>query len=158
MENFFQEIAQTAAAIHYQYTEQFVTALLPMTITVILHGFGMRLAAGVLARFESRPHRGSRTAPHPLLMVAIVAVMLATHYLEVISWAAFYFLTDMLPTYKTAMTFSINAYTTLGASNIMLHGRWQGLGGFEAMTAMLMFGWSTAILAAVALKVHNIDE
>lgn len=158
MDNFFQELARNAVELHFQYTEQFVTALLPMTITVILHGFGMRLAAWTLTRFEVRLHHGFRAGPHPFLMVAIVAIMLATHYLEVCSWAAFYYMADMLPNYKTAMNFSIDAYTTLGASNITLHGRWQGLGGFEAMTAMLMFGWSTAILAAVALKVHNIDE
>ncbi len=158
MENFFQDVARTAAEIHFQYTEQFVTALLPMTITVILHGFGMRLADGVQARYQASRHRRSRTTPHPFLVVAIVAIMLATHYLEVCSWAAFYYLADMLPNYKTAMTYSINAYTTLGSSNITLHGRWQGLDGFEAMTAMLMFGWSTAILAALALESRNREE
>ena len=55
------------------------------------------------------------------------------------------------------MYFSVNAYTTLGASNITLPGRWQGLGGFESMTAMLMFGWSTAMLAAIVQKIHTLD-
>ena len=45
-----------------------------------------------------------------------------------------------------------------GANNITLPGRWQGLEGFEALTAMLMFGWSTAMLVAVVHKVHSIDN
>ena len=35
---------------------------------------------------------------------------------------------------------------------------WVGFGGFEAMTGMLMFGWSTAVLAAVVQKIHAIEE
>lgn len=32
-----------------------------------------------------------------------------------------------------------------------------GLRGFEAMAAMLMFGWSKAVLAVVAVKLHGLD-
>jgi len=91
------------------------------------------------------------------VVIVIVAIMLAAHFAEVVVWAAFYFITDMLPDLASAMFFSINSYTTLGASNITLAGRWKGLDGFEAMTAMLMFGWSTAVLAAVVQKMHSID-
>ena len=63
----------------------------------------------------------------------------------------------MLAGLQDAMNFSINSYTTLGASNIQLPGRWRGFDGFEAMTAMLMFGWSTAVLAVVVQKTHSIE-
>lgn len=156
MDSFFAGLAQTIAEIHFQYTEQFLTALLPMAVTVILHGYGMKLVGLCFRRFGAR--RGPRAGPHIMVVVAIVAIMLATHYVEVSSWAVFYYLTDMLPNFKNAMNFSINAYTTLGASNITLHGRWQGLDGFEAMTAMLMFGWSTAVLAAVVQRMQSLDD
>lgn len=53
------------------------------------------------------------------------------------------------------MNFSFSSYTTLGESAFALPLHWQGPGGFEAMSAMLMFGWSTAMLAAVVMKMHN---
>ena len=56
------------------------------------------------------------------------------------------------------MNLSVNSYTTLGASNLTLPGRWQGLDGFEAMTAMLMFGWSTAVIVNLLQKADSIDE
>jgi hypothetical protein len=31
------------------------------------------------------------------------------------------------------------------------------LGGFEAIAGMLMFGWSTAVLAVVVQKLHSIE-
>jgi hypothetical protein len=57
----------------------------------------------------------------------------------------------------SAVFFSVASYTTLGESGITLPVHWQGLGGFEPMGAMLMFGWSTAMLAAIMLKVQSID-
>ena len=144
--------------MHFQYTEQFLMALLPMMLTVVLHGYGMGFVGHCYKRFGRRPSHGARTGPHVIVLIAIVAIMLLTHFLEVSAWAFFYYLTGMLDDYRTAMFLSINSYTTLGASNITLTGRWKGMDGFEAMTAMLMFGWSTAMLAAIVQKLHGIDD
>ena len=149
-------IAKVFAEVHFQYTEQFLTALVPMSLTVICHGFGMSLVRSYFKRFGTSARL--RSARRTILLVVIVAIMLTTHYFEIIIWADFYYLTDMIQNIKTAMYFSVQSYTTLGASNITLPGRWQGLEGFEALTAMLMFGWSTAILVAVVHKVHSIDN
>ncbi|MGD0886287.1 MAG: hypothetical protein ABSA46_15705 [Thermodesulfovibrionales bacterium] len=55
------------------------------------------------------------------------------------------------------MYFSVASYTTLGDSGMTLPAHWRGIGAFEAMAAMLMFGWSTAVLAAVVVKLHSLD-
>jgi hypothetical protein len=159
MDNSMQEAAQIISELHFRYIDQFLAALIPMIVTVILHGYGMGLASRSFRRFGQHSAHGVRKdkGPHIFLLVAIVAIMLATHFVEVVVWAAFYFAANMLPDVVTAMYFSINSYTTLGASNITLTGRWKGMDGFEAMTAMLMFGWSTAVLAAVVQKTHSID-
>jgi len=149
-------IARFISELHFQYTEQFLTALIPMTLTVICHGFGMGLVRSYFKRFGASA--SMRSARRTILLVVIVAIMLATHYFEITIWAWFYFATDMIQNFKTAMYFSVETYTTLGASNITLPGRWQGLEGFEALTAMLMFGWSTAMLVAVVQKVHSIGN
>jgi hypothetical protein len=149
-------IARFFSQLHFQYTEQFLMALVPMSLTVICHGFGMGLVRSYFKRFGTSS--SMRSMQRTTLLVVIVAIMLTTHYFEIIIWAEFYYLTDMIQNFKTAMYFSVESYTTLGASNITLPGRWQGLEGFEALTAMLMFGWSTAILVAVVNKVHSIDD
>jgi hypothetical protein len=151
-------IGHTFSELHYQYTEQFLLALLPMVVTVILHAFGMRCAGLCYRRFGSQPARSKRSGPHVVVVITIVVIMLLAHFLEVSAWAIFYFLAGMLDDFRTAMFYSINGYTTLGASNITMTGRWKGIDGFEAMTAMLMFGWSTAVLAAVVQKIHSLDD
>ena len=150
-------VAEMFRELHFRYLEQFLTALLPMALTVLIHGQGMGLASRYFKRFGRPPAGSSRTGPHVIVLIAIVAIMLATHFLEVFMWALFYFATGMLMHIKDAVTYSINSYTTLGATSIELPGRWQGLGGFEAISGMLMFGWSTAVLAAVVQKLHSLE-
>jgi len=151
-------IAKIFADLHYQYTEHFLTALIPMILTVICHGSGMAIVRNYFKRFglssTSSPSRTMRM----LVVVVIVTIMLATHYFEIIIWAWFYFATDMIQNVRAAMSFSVQTYTTLGATNVTLPARWQGLEGFEALTAMLMFGWSTAMLVTVVQKLGAIES
>jgi hypothetical protein len=151
-------IVNTVIQLHFQYTEQFLMALLPMSLTVVLHGQGMRVVALYLRRFGKRAGRGPRVSQFNIVLIVVVVIMLLTHFLEVNGWAIFYFLTHMLPDYRSAMNLSVNSYTTLGASNVTLPGRWQGLDGFEAMSAMLMFGWSTAVMANVIQNTNSIAD
>jgi len=158
MQNFFHDTAQTLRVLDFEYLSQFLAAMVPMVITVIMHAEGMRLAGRCFKRFRPRAVQGVRDSPQLPLLTALVAIMLATHFLEAVAWAVFYFATGMLADVQTAMYFSVNSYTTLGASNITLQGRWKGLDGLEAMTAMLMFGWSTAMLAAILQNALKVDD
>ncbi|HTX54913.1 MAG TPA: hypothetical protein VMD08_16020 [Candidatus Baltobacteraceae bacterium] len=92
-----------------------------------------------------------------MVLVGIVAIMSVTHFAEVTIWGVFFLLSGMIPDPALAMLFSIGSYTTLGETGITLPSHWRGLGAFEAMGAMLMFGWSTAVLAAAILKVQSLD-
>jgi uncharacterized membrane-anchored protein len=143
--------------VDFRYLEQLVVALVLTSVTVVVHGLGMNLVRRYFRRSwsltETRPDPGS----HRLMMIGIVAIMIVTHSVEILIWALFYTLRGLVPHWLSAVYFSIASYTTLGESGITLPGHWQGLGGFEAMAAMLMFGWSTAMLAAVILKVQSLD-
>ena len=100
------------------------------------------------------PHRFARTA----VIIGVVAILLVTHFGGVAVWAAFYYVNDMIKDMSHAMNYSFNSYTTMGASGIVLPRGWVGFGNFESMTGMLMFGWSTAVLADIIGKLHNTDD
>ena len=143
--------------LHFRYAEQLPIALVLTSLTVVIHAIGMSGVQRCFARFWSPAKGRLRSGSHLIFMVGIVAIMIVTHCIEVGVWGVFYLLSGMIPDPALAIYFSIGSYTTLGATGIALPGHWQGLGGFEAMAAMLMFGWSTAVLAAMVLKVHNPD-
>jgi hypothetical protein len=143
--------------LQYRYVEQLPIALGLTSLTVVLHGLGMD---GVRRYFR---HAWSPARDHPrsgsylMVMVGIVALMMVTHFTEIALWGLFFLLSGMIPDPALAMLFSIGSYTTLGQSGVTLPSHWQGLGSFEAMAGMLMFGWSTAMLAAVILKVQSLE-
>jgi hypothetical protein len=148
-------IVQFFSALHFQYTEQFLAALLPMSLTVMLHGYGMDLAIANSRRSRRSAGHRAYVPMRAMVLIVSVAIMLLSHFLEVSGWAMFYFLTGMIPDYREAMYLSMSSYTTLGNSTVTLPGRWHGLSGFEAMTAMLMFGWSTAVMVDLVRKVET---
>ena len=126
-----------------------------MMVTVALHAQGMTLAKWVFNSLTDHRRSDGRERSSTLVMIAVVAVMLATHFLEIVAWAVFFVLTDILPNPDAAMFFSINSYTALGASGIVLESRWRGIAGIETMVSMLMFGWSTAVLANAGQKLNS---
>ena len=135
------------AGLHFEFAEQFLAALLPMAVTVVVHGQAMRGVGRYYRRYVGHGAKGSRRSSRALTPIVIVAIILVAHFLEMGGWAVFYVASGLIGDARSAMGFSIDAYTTLGGSNIILPVRWQGIDGLEAMTAMLMFGWSTAVLA-----------
>jgi len=150
------DVVRTVPDLHLWYIDQFLAALLPMMFTVALHGQGMSLVSRFLKRFLPDPAGRPRRVPPTALLIVTVTIVLATHFLEVVVWTIFYIQMDVLPELDRAMYFSMNSYSTLGASDIVLPAKWRGLSGFESMVAMLMFGWSTAVMATVVQKVHDL--
>ena len=145
------------SGFHFPYLEQFLVALVLTGATVFIHGFGMKWVRLYLSRSLAVAEAKQRSKSHLLTMVGIIWIMLLTHSLEVLIWALFYKLRGVIQQWVSAVYFSLASYTTLGESFIKLPDHWQGLGGFEAMVAMLMFGWSIAMLATVLLKLGIID-
>ena len=141
-----------------KYGEQVLAALLPMGLTVVFHGVGIDLVHRFFRRFGrpvlSGPHRVARTS----VIISVVAILLLSHFVGAVVWAVFYFYMGLTNGMSHAMLYSLNFYTTTGASNIHLGKGWIGFGNFESMTAMLMFGWFTAVLAAIISRLHNIDD
>lgn len=153
------KIAEEAfVSLDFKYSKQIVAALLPMGLTVILHGAGIELVHRFFRRFGRPVMRGPHGTARTAVIICVVAILLVTHFGGVVVWAAFYYLNDLIKDMSYAMNYSFNAYTTLGASGIVLPRGWVGFGNFESMTGMLMFGWSTAVLAAVVQRMHAIDD
>lgn len=144
-------------ALHFIYLKQSMSAMLPMATCVLIHTLGIGFARGLFRRYEPAADH-LRAFGRSLVLTGVVAIILATHWFEILAWAWFYLLMGILPKAKEAVLFSVNAYTTLGSSGIDLPRDWQGMSGFEAMTAMLMFGWSTAVLAVFVERLHSVDK
>jgi hypothetical protein len=53
-------ITEMFRELHFRYLDQFLTALLPMALTMVIHGQGMGLAGRYFKRFGRPPTGSSR--------------------------------------------------------------------------------------------------
>ena len=141
-----------------KYGKQILAALLPMGLTVICHGIGIEQVHRVFRKFGRPILKGQHRVKRTAVIIGVVGILLVSHFFGAVVWAVFYLLAGLTNGLSHAMLYSLNSYTTAGASDIHLGKGWIGFGNFESMTAMLMFGWSTAVLADIIGRLHGVDD
>jgi|GEM_PF-318152 len=131
--------------------EDFVSGYLLAAITMIIHGFGM---LATLRTCDTYGHwvRRRRSFYTGIGSLIIASWMIFTvHILEVVVWAFFVRSIRAIPDLSDAFYFSILQYTTVG-SRFTLPFQWRSLEGGLAMTGLLTFAWSTAVLMTIVDK------
>jgi hypothetical protein len=89
------------------------------------------------------------------LFILVAAWIILLHMIEITAWAAFYLWKDAIPDVQKALYFSAVTYTTTGYGDVVLPQQWQLVGGVEALTGILMCGWSTGFFFAVVSGLHE---
>src|SRR5262245_7972985 len=117
-----------------------------MAVCVAVHAAG---ATGALRWLRAHPPRSPRFWPLTLLFIVVAAWMVLLHLVEIGMWALFYLWKDAVPDLTSAFYFSAVTYTTTGYGDVVLPQGWRLLGGVEALTGILMCGWSTGFFFAV---------
>ena len=83
------------------------------------------------------------------LFTAIAGWSVVLHLIEIVAWAVYYRLSGAIPDLTLAVYFSAVTYTTTGYGDVVLPEEWRLVGGIEALTGILMCGWSTGVSFAV---------
>jgi hypothetical protein len=80
------------------------------------------------------------------------------HLLEISLWALLYTGGQAIPDAHAAFYFSSVTYTTTGYGDIVLPEAWRLIGGVEALTGILMCGWSTGFFFAVLSSIYRTQQ
>jgi Ion channel len=128
-----------------------VSSLL-MAVCVAIHAAGL---AWAIRRLRRSPIPVARYWPSLRLFVTIAVWIVLLHLVEIGAWAALYRLGGALPDAMTAFYFSAVTYTTTGYGDIVLPPPWRFGSAVEALTGILMCGWSTGFFFAVVNRLHQ---
>ncbi|SRR6266404_6622617 len=89
------------------------------------------------------------------LLARLFMSIVVMHLIQVGLWAVVFWEAHELPTFETALYFSLASYTTLGFGDVVLEPGWRVLAGLEGLTGILLIGWSTAFMFAVVNRMYE---
>jgi ion channel len=126
-----------------------------IALCVVIHASGVTSAVRWL---RHHPDRSPRFWIWTWLFVRLAGWMIFLHLIEIGVWAWFYQWQHALPDMQSALYFSSVTYTTTGYGDLVLPREWRLEGGVEALTGILMCGWSTGFFFAVLSRMIHPRE
>jgi ion channel len=123
-----------------------------MALCVTIHASGIAWALGRVRRYAER---AVRFWPGTWMFILVAAWMVLLHLLEIGVWAGFYVWQSAMPDAQSAFYFSAVTYTTTGYGDLVLPVEWRLVGGVEALTGILMCGWSTGFFMAIVTRLYE---
>ena len=122
--------------------------------TILIHGFVVHTIVMTLRRNLQRGLLGMRIWLNLTFVMSATLIALAGHLMAIALWAFALNLCGAVADISAAIYSSAGSYTTSG-SDIVLPPRWKLLGPFEAVSGMLMFGITTALIfTVIQLLIH----
>ena len=122
-----------------------------MAVTVVIHAYGVTFALKRLRRTVTPGRLGSWT----WLFIRLTGWIVVLHVTEITAWALAYAAIGGMPDLPSALYFSAVTYTTTGYGDLVLPQRWRLVGAVEALTGILMCGWSTGFFFAVVSRLMS---
>jgi voltage-gated potassium channel len=129
-----------------------------IVITVLLHSLGTLLMIRVFYASISEQGGREKRARRILILTGAVVVLLLVHLVEISVWAVAYLsvLKISVARFEEAFYFSAVTFSTLGYGDITLPPPWRVLSSLQAVSGVLIFGWSTAILVGILQRVIEV--
>ena len=124
-----------------------------MALCVMVHAIGTTGAFRWLVR--SPALTDPRFWPPTWLLIRIASWLILLHLIEISLWALLYAWRQAMPDLHAAFYFSAVTYTTTGYGDLVLPEAWRLVGGIEALTGILMCGWSTGFFFAVVNRMYR---
>jgi len=122
-----------------------------MAVCVTIHAAGVTWALRRLRQRRISPRFWASVR----LFIVVAVWMVLLHLAEAFVWAAMYTWDGAVPNLPTALYFSVVTYTTTGYGDVVLPVEWRLHGAVEALTGILMCGWSTGFFFAIVNRVYE---
>jgi voltage-gated potassium channel Kch len=123
-----------------------------MGLCVTIHAAGLSWA---IKRLRRRAERVKSFWGGTRLFTLAAAWIVVLHLAEILAFGIFYAWRGAMPDLTTAAYFSAVTYTTTGYGDLVLPQDWRLVGAIEALTGILMCGWSTAFFLAIVSRLDR---
>jgi hypothetical protein len=136
---------------------QLVIGCFMIGLTVLIHAIILDKLVDILEKAGPLSYQKFRKFWEvPMMIGAVLGVFLA-HVIQIWLWALLflYLVPETLPDLESALYFSASSFTTVGFGDVYLDKEWRLLSAFEAANGFILFGWSTAFIFEVIIKIYK---
>jgi hypothetical protein len=116
---------------------------------VLLHGF----AAIVRRRPKGQLGRLGFLSD-VVFVLQVIGVLFAITVVTNLLWGVFIHAIGVVPTFRNALFFSLENYTSLGLTRVAVDDRWRTLAPLISLSGIFCLSWTTAILTTVFSHVY----
>ena len=127
-------------------------------VCIAIHIFALLTAIGLLRARQGRLDELSRFRQWALLLGTALAAIIAANTIEVWIFAHSVVFLGATDTIENAIYFALVTYTTLGYGDVVLAEGYRIFGAFGAVTGLLAFGFSTALLISLFHRMVGLDD
>jgi Ion channel len=120
-----------------------------MALCVVVHAIGVSSAVRWLRFPISGAHPFWRATG---FFIGLAGWIVLLHLIEITTWSLLYVRKAAMADLQSALYFSAVTYTTTGYGDVVLPQEWRLVGAVEALTGILMCGWSTGFFFAVVSR------
>lgn len=123
-----------------------------LTLCALIHVGFVAFLVPFLAHMAERMERSASRLRTLIITSLNVLILLVAHTLQVWAWAFAFFVMRAFEDFPTSFYFATATYTTLGYGDLLLDPGLRIFGTFAAITGLLTFGISTALLMGVIVR------
>jgi hypothetical protein len=127
-------------------------AFLLLALTVIIHAAGLTIVLRRIPLWKTADDTGFM--PRTWLLIQLASWAITIHMVEIAMWGLFFWWKQCLPDLESSLYFAAVTYTTVGYGDLVLAKGWRLVACVEALTGILMCGWSTGFFFIVASKLY----
>ena len=123
-----------------------------MLSALLVQGTTVVLAVQAIGALLARRAVGIDVWRNSLATLMLIMILLTGHLTQMAVWATVFMMAGEFETFEVAFYHSAVNYTTLGYGDIVMSEHWRLLGPQEAACGSLAFGWSTAAIVTIVIR------
>ena len=123
-----------------------------MLSALLVQGTTVVVAVQAMSALIARRAVGIDVWRNSLATLMLIMILLTGHLAQMAVWATVFMVAGEFEVFADAFYHSAVNYTTLGYGDIVMSEHWRLLGPQEAASGSLAFGWSTAAIVTVVIR------
>lgn len=129
--------------------EAFCYAIGAFLLIVTIHVLMLHVLAAVGRRKGVGSMVRDSVVGEALFVVQVVVALFLIHLVTNLLWGAFIWFKGVVPTFRNALFYSLENYTSLGLTRVQVDETWRTLAPLISLSGVFCLGWSTAILVSL---------